>query len=50
MSGVLIVILADKYGAPSLGWIGLGLVLAAFLLRFWQRATARPRDGSGPQP
>jgi O-antigen/teichoic acid export membrane protein len=50
LSGVLIVILADKYGVHGFGWIGLGLVLAAFFLRFWQRARARPRDGSGPQP
>ena len=49
LSGVLIVILADRYGAPSFGWVGLGLVLAAFLLRFWQRVRARSRDGSGSQ-
>jgi hypothetical protein len=50
LSGVLIVIFADKFGAPSFGWIGLGLVLAAFFLRFWQRARSRPHDGSGPPP
>ncbi len=50
LGGVLIVILADRYGAPSLGWIGLGLVLAAFLLRFWQRAKSPPRNGSGSRP
>lgn len=49
LGGVLIVILADKYGVPNLGWLGLGLVLAAFFLRFWQRAKAQPRNGSGPQ-
>lgn len=50
LCGVLTVILADRYGAPSFGWIGLGLVLAAFFLRFWQRTGTRPRRGSGPQP
>lgn len=49
LGGVLIVLLADKLGAPDFGWIGLGLVLAAFFLRFWQRAQAQRRDGSGPQ-
>ena len=38
LGGVLIVILADRFGVPTLGWVGLGLVLAAFFLRFWQRA------------
>ena len=49
LAGVLIVILADRYGIPILGWVGLGLVLAAFFLRFWQRAKAEPRKGPGPQ-
>jgi hypothetical protein len=49
LAGVLIVILADKYSAPFFGWVGLGLVLAAFLLRFWQRVRAHSRNGSGPQ-
>jgi len=46
--GVLIVILADRYGLPSLGWVGLGLVLAAFFLRFWQRRKVERRNGSSP--
>jgi predicted MFS family arabinose efflux permease len=50
LAGVLIVILADRYGVPFLGWVGLGLVLAAFFLRFWQRAKAQPRNGSSPLP
>ncbi|HTT69217.1 MAG TPA: hypothetical protein VMF70_14430 [Gemmatimonadales bacterium] len=48
VGGVSIVILADRFGVPSLGWIGLGLVLAAFFLRFWQRAKDQPRNGSSP--
>jgi hypothetical protein len=50
LAGVLIVVLADRYGVPFLGWVGLGLVLSAFFLRFWQRAKAQPRNGSGPPP
>jgi hypothetical protein len=50
LAGVLIVILADRYGSPFFGWVGLGLVLAAFFLRFWQRAKAHSRNGSGPPP
>ncbi len=48
LGGVLIVVLADRFGVPALGWVGLGLVLAAFFLRFWQRAKAQPRNGSAP--
>lgn len=48
LGGVLIVILADRYGVPSLGWVGLGLVLAAFFFRFWQRGKVQRRNGSSP--
>ena len=47
--GVVIVLLADRVGVPSLGWIGLGLILAALFLRFWQRASER-RRASGQEP
>ncbi len=50
LSGVAIVLLADRYGVPRLGWLGLGLVLAAFFRRFWQRAKAKPRNDSTPEP
>ncbi len=50
LSGVLIVLLADRLGAHDFGWVGLGLVLAAFFLRFWQRAKDGSGQGSGPQP
>ena len=50
LAGVVIVVLADRYGVPFFGWVGLGLVLAAFFLRFWQRAKAQPRNGSSPPP
>ena len=49
LAGVLVVLLADRFGAPHLGWLGLGLVLAAFFLRFWQRAKGQPRNGSDPE-
>lgn len=50
LGGVLIVVLADRFGVPTLGWVGLGLVLAAFFLRFWQHAKDLPRNGSNPPP
>ncbi len=49
LAGVAIVLLADKFGVPRLGWVGLGLVLAAFFLRFWQRAKAKRREDSTPE-
>ena len=48
LGGVLVVILADRFGVPTLGWVGLGLVLAAFFLRLWRRPKAQPRNGSSP--
>jgi predicted MFS family arabinose efflux permease len=48
IGGAVIVILADRFGVPFLGWVGLGLVLAAFFLRFWQRSKAPPHNGSAP--
>ncbi len=48
LSGVAIVLAADRWGRPRLGWIGLGLILAAFFLRFWRRGKAVPRNSSGP--
>lgn len=50
LGGVLVILLADRYGVPQLGWLGLGLVLAAFFLRFWQRAKANSRNDSTPEP
>lgn len=50
LAGVAIVLFADKYGARRIGWIGLGLVVVAFLLRFWQRAKAKRREDSTPEP
>ena len=50
LAGVVLVMLADRFGAHFFGWVGLGLILAAFFLRFWQRAKAQPRNGSGPPP
>lgn len=50
LSGVAIVLAADRLGQPWLGWLGLGLVLSAFFLRFWRRGKDTPRNGSGPGP
>ena len=50
LAGVVLVMLAYRMGAHVLGWAGLGLILAAFFLRFWQRAKAQPRNGSSPSP
>jgi len=50
LAGVVLVMLADRFGTQFLGWVGLGLILAAFFLRFWQRAKAQPRNGSSPPP
>ena len=43
LSGVAIVLAADRWGKPQLGWLGLGLILAAFFLRFWRHGKAEPR-------
>ncbi len=48
LAGLLVVLLADRYGAPRVGWIGLGLILIAFLLRFLQRAKAHDRNETPP--
>jgi predicted MFS family arabinose efflux permease len=50
VGGAAVVLLADHFGVPRLGWVGLGLILAAFLLRFWQRAKAKSRNDSTPRP
>ncbi len=48
LGGVLIVLVADRYAVPFLGWVGLGLILAAFFLRFWRSTNAPGRDGTAP--
>lgn len=50
LAGVAVVIGADRYGMPSVGWLGLGLILASFFLRFWQRAKDKTRNDSTPEP
>jgi predicted MFS family arabinose efflux permease len=49
LGGVVIVLAADRWGRPQLGWIGLGLILAAFFLRFWRHRKADARNGSTPE-
>jgi hypothetical protein len=48
LGGVAIVLVADRIGRPEFGWAGLGLILAAFFLRFWRRPGSGPRDGAPP--
>jgi len=48
LSGVALLLFADQRGIPVLRWLGLALLLAAFLLRFWQRAKDQPRNGTAP--
>ncbi len=50
LSGIAIVLAADRWGRPQFGWIGLGLVLAAFFLRFWRRGSGDSRSGPAPKP
>ncbi|HVO35911.1 MAG TPA: hypothetical protein VMT21_10120 [Gemmatimonadales bacterium] len=50
LSGVAVVLGADRWGKPQFGWLGLGLILAAFFLRFWRRGKAEHRNGSAPGP
>jgi len=37
LSGIALVLLADRVGRSWLGYVGIGLVAVAFLLRFLQR-------------
>ena len=37
LAGIALVVLADDAGRRWLGYVGLGLIVAAFLLRFVQR-------------
>ena len=48
LSGVALLLFADQRGVPVLGWVGLALLVVAFLLRFWQRAKDQPRKDSAP--
>lgn len=46
-AGLGIVLLGDRRGMPGLGYAGLALIVAAFLLRFVQR---RRQQKSGQAP
>ena len=50
LGGVAVVLAADRLGVPWLGWVGLGLIIAAFLLRFWRRGKDELRKESGQLP
>jgi hypothetical protein len=46
LGGVALVLLGDDLGRPWVGFVGIGLILMAFLLRFPQRrATRQDADG-----
>ncbi len=49
LSGVVIVLLADRIHRHWVGYVGLGLILAAFLLRFVQRSKDPSREDSTPE-
>jgi len=50
LTGVAIVLAADHFGKPDYGWIGLGLILAAFFLRFWRRGNGEHRNDLEREP
>lgn len=37
LAGIALLLLGDRVGHPWLGYVGLGLIAVAFLLRFVQR-------------
>ena len=41
LAGIALVLAADRSGMTWLGYVGLGLLVVAFLLRFPQRKAAR---------
>ncbi len=49
LTGLALVLGAERLGRPWVGYIGLGLLVAAFALRFVQRRYAERRDGSVPE-
>ena len=50
ISGLGAVLLSDRFGMPRLGYGGLALIAAAFLLRFAQHRKATQRKDSPPSP
>jgi hypothetical protein len=44
LAGLALVLLGDNLGRRWLGYVGLGIIVIAFLLRFVQRARERPRE------
>lgn len=43
LGGIALVLTGDRGGRPWLGYVGLGLILVAFLLRFVQRRRTTPQ-------
>ena len=41
VAGLVLVVGADRVGLPWLGYLGLGLIVVAFLLRYPQRRALR---------
>jgi len=48
LAGISLVLAADDLGRGWLGYVGLGLLVVAFALRFAQRRMERARDGTPP--
>jgi hydrogenase/urease accessory protein HupE len=49
LSGLALVLGAERLERPWVGYIGLGLLVAAFALRFVQRRFDTRRDGMVPR-
>lgn len=49
LAGLALVLVADSLGRRWVGFVGLGLIIAAFALRFVQRRTAPPREDPVPK-
>jgi len=48
LAGLALVFGADRLGASWAGYPGLGLIVAAFLLRYLQRRSPRKGEPAGP--
>jgi len=48
LAGISLVLSGDTLGRPWLGYLGIGLLVVAFSLRFVQRRLARSRDAAPP--
>lgn len=47
VGGIALVLLADRLNLPWLGYVGIGVILAGFVLRYPQRRAMRKDDAAG---